>query len=190
MIYFSSDHHFDHANVIKYCGRPYAGVDEMNRDLIVRWNQQVGDEDTVIYLGDFSLGERPIVEILPVLNGKKLLIAGNHDRVHPAWHRNKAQKAANKKAIYAANGFDEVLLNDICYIGETAVNLCHFPYTGDHTSAGERYPQYRPKDDGKWLLHGHVHQLWKKRGKMINVGVDVWDFFPVSIERIEAEMKK
>jgi calcineurin-like phosphoesterase family protein len=62
-IYFSSDHHFSHSNVIKYCNRPYTSVQEMNEDLIQRWNNQVKPEDTVYYLGDFSLGKNAVREI-------------------------------------------------------------------------------------------------------------------------------
>lgn len=57
-------------------------------------------------------------------------------------------------------------------------HLCHFPYTGDHT-AEDRFQKYRPKDDGRILLHGHVHQAYKVKGRCINVGVDVWDLKPV-----------
>ncbi len=61
-VYFTADTHFNHANVLKYCARPFASIDEMNRELIARWNALVGPEDTV-YHGDArgnpqSLSER------------------------------------------------------------------------------------------------------------------------------------
>lgn len=80
-VLFSSDTHFDHANIIKYCARPYADVESMNRDLIERWNSVVGPLDTIIHLGDFSLGKQSPSEFLRKLNGKrKILVRGNHDR--------------------------------------------------------------------------------------------------------------
>ena len=80
--FFTSDTHFNHANVIKYCGRPFGSAEEMNREMIARWNAVVGPEDTVYHLGDFALGkfaEAPV--FLRQLNGaRKILIRGNHDR--------------------------------------------------------------------------------------------------------------
>jgi calcineurin-like phosphoesterase family protein len=48
----------------------------------------------------------------------------------------------------------------------------------------QRYSQFRPIDKGQWLLHGHVHEKWLHRKRMINVGVDVWNFTPVSEAQI------
>lgn len=80
-VFFTSDTHFGHANIIKYCARPYSSVEEMNRDLIERWNSVVGPLDTIYHLGDFSLGKVDPSDILRKLNGKrKILIRGNHDR--------------------------------------------------------------------------------------------------------------
>lgn len=80
MIYFTSDTHFGHKNIIKYCGRPFADVEEMNRELVLRWNARVNARDTVYHLGDFAfLGKTRAAEILQALNGDKVLIIGNHD---------------------------------------------------------------------------------------------------------------
>lgn len=71
MIYFTSDPHYGHANVIKYCSRPFASVDEMTRVLITNWNKVVTPEDIVYCLGDFSLSTRPAEAITQKLNGIK-----------------------------------------------------------------------------------------------------------------------
>ena len=55
----------------------------------------------------------------------------------------------------------------------------HFPYEGDSHDE-DRFTRWRPVDDGAWLLHGHVHTSWQVNGRQINVGVDVWDYAPVS----------
>ena len=60
------------------------------------------------------------------------------------------------------------------------VTMCHYPYTD------ERYPELCPVDNGSWLIHGHVHDEWQINGRQINVGVDVWDYTPVSIETIRS----
>jgi calcineurin-like phosphoesterase family protein len=59
------------------------------------------------------------------------------------------------------------------------VLACHFPYRGDSHDQ-DRYVEHRPVDEGAWLLHGHVHERWRVLDRMINVGVDVWDYRPVS----------
>ena len=74
MIYFTSDTHFGHANIIKYCKRPFANVDEMNIALVAAWNAKVKPEDTVYHLGDVTFKR---LDMVPLLNGTKILIRGN-----------------------------------------------------------------------------------------------------------------
>lgn len=81
-IWFTSDHHFGHANIIKYCNRPYNSVAHMNALMVSAWNSVVEPEDTVYYLGDFAMQPHMVTAILPTLNGTKVLIAGNHDKCH------------------------------------------------------------------------------------------------------------
>ena len=80
MIWITSDHHFNHENVIKYARRPFKSVGEMNEVMVKNWNELVGKDDLVIHLGDFSLGSkkerRPLRERL---NGTIVLILGSHD---------------------------------------------------------------------------------------------------------------
>ena len=81
-VFFTSDCHFDHANIIKYCSRPFETAEEMNRQLILNWNKVVSWDDTVFILGDFCFGQRTRWEkILPQLNGYKYLVLGNHDKL-------------------------------------------------------------------------------------------------------------
>jgi len=185
MIFFTSDHHFGHSNIIKYCSRPFVSVEEMNHEMIRRWNSVVKPEDTVYYLGDFSLVLEPVRAIAPQLNGRKILIMGNHDRCHPL---NSKKRVTEAEPIYRESGFTELLLETTLDIAEQQVRLCHFPHASEPDS--ERYNEgsmkkYRPQDNGDWLLCGHIHEKWKTKNKMINVGVDVWDFYPVPISEIE-----
>jgi len=79
-IFITSDHHFGHRNIIRYCNRPFSSIEEMNEEMISRWNSVVSPTDVVIHLGDFSFGdERMIHEIRKRLNGEIILILGNHD---------------------------------------------------------------------------------------------------------------
>ena len=94
-VYFTSDLHFYHANVIKYCNRPYFSVEEMNKDLIYQWNSEVCSNDDVYCLGDFSLAFRPVELYSSVLNGKKYLLPGNHDFCHS--YNKKSRSTENRE---------------------------------------------------------------------------------------------
>lgn len=73
MIFYISDTHFGHENIIKICNRPYQNIQEMNEDIIKRWNNKVKPEDNVYFLGDFTYktSSCDAIEVLKRLNGKK-----------------------------------------------------------------------------------------------------------------------
>ena len=79
MIYFISDTHFSHSNIIKYCNRPFNNVDIMNEALINNWNSIVNKNDIVYHLGDFTIDYDNLGELVKKLNGKIYLIRGNHE---------------------------------------------------------------------------------------------------------------
>lgn len=110
------------------------------------------------------------------LHGRKVLLTGNHDR---CWSgHEKGVEAATRRYLDA--GFDETRQGTVCLdIDDMAVRASHFPYRGDSHDR-DRFVDHRPADEGSWLLHGHVHERWKVRDRMINVGVDVWNYAPVS----------
>jgi calcineurin-like phosphoesterase family protein len=176
-IWFSADQHFGHQNIIRYCSRPFASVEEMDAELIERWNSLVAADDLVWCLGDFSMSFRRTIAISPLLKGRKKLIAGNHDRclgVRPA-------RVARRLALLAT-GWESVDERAQIEIGGHKVLLAHVPFVGNEVYPTEELDA--PRDSGDWLLHGHIHEKWLQRGRMINVGVDVWNFAPVSIETI------
>jgi calcineurin-like phosphoesterase family protein len=180
-VWFSSDLHFGHANIIKYCERPFNDVGHMNQALISGWNEVVQPGDTVWVLGDVSLGSiEDSLALVGRLNGSKLLVAGNHDRCWPS-HGPKAMRWIDR---YLEAGFAEIMPNEVSLtVGTIEVRMCHFPYRGDSHDA-DRYVDERPADHGGWLLHGHVHERWRQRDRMINVGTDAWNFRPVSDHEI------
>ena len=89
--FFTSDTHFNHANIIRFCNRPFKDVEQMNEVMIANWNNVIGKDDTVFHLGDFCLGgAAEWTKILDRLNGKIYLIMGNHDlksQQSPLWRR-------------------------------------------------------------------------------------------------------
>src|ERR1035437_4215616 len=82
MIYFTSDLHLWHSNIIRFCNRPFSSVEAMNEMLIKNWNDVVKEDDVVYCLGDISLAVRPVEAMTCRLMGKKYLVPGNHDFVH------------------------------------------------------------------------------------------------------------
>lgn len=188
-VFVTSDLHFGHVNIMKYDTNRavYLGipqpvgdkpnpdeVTEMNEAIVRLWNSQVDHTDIVWVVGDVAMGRvDETIEYVARLNGQKVLVMGNHDRPHPIMHKSD-EKTAAWRARYEEVGF-EIVDNEIItsFDGVTA-QVCHFPYTGDH-SEEERYGEYRPADAGLPLVHGHVHDLWKTNGRQYNVGIDAWD---------------
>lgn len=83
-----ADTHFGHRNIIGYCNRPFRSVEEMDETLIKNWNETVSNDDVVIHLGDFSFGTKErCAEIVKRLNGRKILIKGNHDKWSDDFYR-------------------------------------------------------------------------------------------------------
>lgn len=170
MIFFTSDTHFGHAGAIKYCRRPFATVEEMDEELIRRWNAVVEPTDTIYHLGDLSFkGKDYTARILDRLNGVMHLYRGNHDK-----------------------GFsDEWLLKwfaSVQDIGTIKVSirgqvqrivLCHYALrTWDMIH------------HGAWHLFGHSHGNMKVHiMPSLDVGVDCWSYAPVSIDEIVAKLE-
>ncbi|MDQ6617987.1 MAG: metallophosphoesterase family protein [Actinomycetota bacterium] len=176
-VWFTSDLHLGHANIISYSRRPFPDVVAMNQGLIDRWNDAVGSADDVWVLGDFALGRiETTLPLVRTLHGRKQLVSGNHDR---CWSGH-GSRAAQWIERYLDAGFHRVHQGDLGLdVAGIEVRGCHFPYIGD-SHDHDRYVEARPVDRGQWLLHGHVHERWRQRGRMINVGVDAWDYRPVS----------
>ncbi len=80
-IFVTSNTHFNHKNIIKYCHRPFKDVEEMNEAIISNWNNSVTNDDIIYHLGDFCFGAKEeLKQIFNRLNGQKYLIMGNHDK--------------------------------------------------------------------------------------------------------------
>jgi len=184
--FFTSDHHFSHTNIIKLANRMFVDAEEMNEFMIGYWNAIVKPEDIVYHLGDFALG--PIADSLPMaskLNGYKVLIPGNHDRIF----KGNKKKEINKFRRKYEQQFNSIWVNGgALTIGGINVLLSHFPYDSD--SHGEdRYKEYRFKDNGIPIIHGHIHSnkmiSRSENGTLqIHVGVDAHNYLPVPEKEI------
>jgi calcineurin-like phosphoesterase family protein len=157
----------------------------MNQEIVKRWNDWVSPNDTVYILGDVCMGKiDDSLAIASSLNGYKYLVPGNHDRVFTGY---ASEYRANKNLSlqhwyfkYEQAGL-MILPERPIYIASNGmeIQLSHFPYMSEDLR-DDRYNKYRPTNDGLWLFHGHVHNSWMKLDRQINVGVDVWQFKPVS----------
>jgi calcineurin-like phosphoesterase family protein len=164
-IWFTSDTHYGHKNIIKYCGRPFADTDEMDEAMIARWNEVVSPKDYVFHLGDFAMGPNQnerVPALRKRLNGGITLILGNHDKT---------------KAFYRVAGFEDVREyweGKLPPQGGIRVLMAHHP------------PERPLPEHGRFdlILCGHVHEEWKHKGKVVNVGVDQWNFTPVSLNTL------
>lgn len=183
--FFTSDLHFGHARIIEYCNRPFKTVDHMNHEMINRWNATVAPEDTVYILGDLAMGDLDkSLGLVAQLQGTKLLVPGNHDRVWSGYYTKGIRESDTER--YSAAGL-VIMPEQLRYTSFTTQDipaswtLCHFPDLGDSHEDVTRYAEYRPPAPmpGSILVHGHVHTAWKFHGPRINVGVDMWDFAPV-----------
>lgn len=162
-IWFTADHHFGHANIIRFCHRPFANVIEMDEAMVHRWNSAVSDDDEVWHLGGFGYrcGPNRLAEIFDQLRGRtKHLIRGNHDR------QGTLGLPWTSVQYYA----------EITVDGQTLV-LFHY--------ALRVWNRCRL---GSISLHGHGHGRLPDARKTCDVGVDAWQFKPVSLHEIRAHI--
>ena len=187
-IFFTADCHFNHANIIKFCGRPFikdGDLDDknnwvsedvkfdrcnaMNKELISRWNRKVSSDDIVYHIGDFSFGNRGSCKRFEdMLNGTIVHIVGNHDK---------------------NNGVKSYIDYCVMRFSSLMFYVKHIPPADNQIGTLES----RIMDSVDFVLCGHVHDNWKhkvisfnatKDITCINVGVDVWNFEPVGISSI------
>lgn len=178
-VFFHSDWHFNHAFVAETRG--YSSAAEHDEALIERINSRVTKRDHVFVLGDVFMGSvRAGLEQIQRVNGVKHLVLGNHDPGHPM-HRKSIPHTRRFLDV-----FESVSLHEqIRLPGGRKVLLSHFPYEGDHEDREDRYTQWRLRDEGDWLIHGHVHDAWRFNDRQINVGVDFWPY-PVDADTMAA----
>jgi calcineurin-like phosphoesterase family protein len=166
-IYFSSDTHLNHTNIIKYCSRPFDSADDMNHTIISQWNETVPSNGRVYHLGDlaFCRDDSQFRDIVTKLNGQISLIIGNHD--------NFKQVMRNKDLFVEVTNMKEIK-----HEGQK-ITLCHYAMRTWNCS-----------HHGAWHLYGHSHGLLPPYGKSFDVGVDSHGFRPISFTEVKEVMDK
>lgn len=174
--FFTSDTHYSHRNVIKYCNRPFKDEEEMNESMIANYNSVVGANDVVYHLGDFAFEkDRSILEhIMARLNGEKHIIWGNHDNLLKSvkW-KDHFHTSSDLRTIYVPAESNNGVVQRIV--------LCHYAMR-----------VWDQSHYGTWHLHGHSHGTLSDIKEILScdVGVDCWNFTPVSMEQLNAHMAK
>jgi calcineurin-like phosphoesterase family protein len=164
-VFFTADTHFGHGNVVRLSKRPFADVSVMNEALVAAWNDVVGADDVVWHLGDFAYGEGEWLDGLWWrLNGSKHLIIGNHDKENIGvltlpW--------ANAPTYMAETSVDGV-----------GIVMCHYPLRS-----------WQGVGKGAIHLFGHMHGRLAGNRQSCDVGVDAWEFRPVTLDQIATRLK-
>lgn len=183
-LFFTSDLHFYHNNIIKYVDRPFKSLKHMHETMILNWNKKVPQDGIVFILGDFIFTGNidKTREILSRLNGLKCLVLGNHDEI------NKLERDSIKELFHIVDKQLFITVNDKEIGDKQHMFLNHYPMV-----------TWRDSAKGSWQLHGHLHTspkvTLKDKGLFLNptqydVGVDNNKFTPVSYEDIKIIITK
>lgn len=170
--FYTSDVHAGHEFVARTRG--FTSAKEHDEEIVRRWNKIVSPDDIVWVAGDAALGKRSeTLEVFSDLNGRKQLIWGNHDSCFPGHANSWKFHALYLQYFETVQGYSEHRF------GGRRVMVSHFPYHADHTGA-PRYRAHRLRDEGQYLIHGHMHSKQKiTSDHEIHVGLEAWDLCPV-----------
>lgn len=183
-IFFTSDTHFYHENIIRFCNRPFSNVEEMNSTMIERWNAKVPKDGLVFHLGDFAWGGlNKYKQIREQLNGDIVLIKGNHE-----W-RNGPQNESDYEKLFL-HTTQQLFIE----IEKRKIYLNHVPFL---CYGGT----YRNDSDLIYQAFGHVHSNPSMIGKDLtrlsmlfptqyDVGVDNNNFEPISWNELDTKIKE
>jgi calcineurin-like phosphoesterase family protein len=163
--WFTADTHFGHAGALGRFKRPFRSIAEMDEALIARWNENVARGDEVWHLGDFAYRLAPdrMRDVLARLNGTKHLVTGNND----------GADTLGLGGWASVQAYREIELDGVRLV------LCHYPF---RTWNG----MYK----GAYNLHGHSHGQLAGMTRQVDVGVDVWDFRPITLDAIRARRRQ
>jgi calcineurin-like phosphoesterase family protein len=173
-VWFTSDTHFGHKKIMEYANRPFDTVEKMDEELIRAWNSVVGQDDIVYHMGDFALtNSNKTKNILNRLNGRLILIVGNHEK-----------SVMDKEAV--RERFISIKDKLETYINKQFIVMCHY---------GMRV--WNKSHHGAWMLYGHSHDSMEHEawGRSMDVGVDsaariLGEYRPFSFEEIKRIMDK
>ncbi len=174
--FFVSDCHWQHRNIIKYSNRPFTSVEDMDEQMVRKWNDTVKPDDNVFSLGDFAFGKIGYIKnILSRLNGNIVMVLGNHDQEII----DNSESLINEGYVKEITPYKEIRID-----GQF---ICLYHYGCRTWNRSHR---------GSFLLYGHSHGSLPPFGKSVDVGVDapfvlgVPSYRPLSFYEIKDYMSK
>lgn len=167
-LFFTSDEHYGHSNIIKFCKRPFKDIWEEIDVCIKNHNSVVPKGGRTYHIGDMFWRTLPLkiaLDIIHALNGQHYFIWGNHDEL-------MEENEILRKAF--------VWTKDIGVVDhDPKIVLCHYAMR-----------VWRGSHKGTWQLYGHTHNnLPEAKHLCFDSGVDAWNFFPVSIDQVREKMQ-
>lgn len=180
-IWFTSDHHFFHANILRYCAstrvmnsriQPIQNIEEMHESLIENWNAKIQPNDDVYVLGDFSFGKTEETKaLMDRLNGCLHLVRGNHDH----------KRICGLDRWEWVKDYHELKVPDEEMDLDQVIVMFHYPIES-----------WNKRHHGSFMLHGHCHGTLKSADHMarLDVGVDCHNLYPISYEEVKFLMTK
>lgn len=183
-IFFISDLHIGHKNIIKFDGRPFTDVDEMHLEMIKRWNDVVTDDDIVYYLGDLAFCRDETTKwFIHSIKGKINFILGNHDKMKDIVKFDRWENIHEYGTEIGIKDDDSLVSRGSG--GYQKIIMSHYPILS-----------WNKSHYGSWMLHGHCHgslmksnQDYYKR-KVMDVGCNVIDYTPISYQKVKGIMSK
>lgn len=177
-LFFTSDLHFNHNNIIRFCNRPFKDSKEMQEKLIENWNNTVSNNDIIFNLGDFNWfpTRHETKKLIDKLNGNKYFLLGNHDTI-------QMYELINDENFHLCQDITTIhLYKDNIYY---EIVLCHYPLAC--------YPHSIHKN--VYQFFGHIHTLkdtplteFEKpltlNPNQMDVGIDRWDYKPIEFNEL------
>lgn len=183
-LYFTSDLHFGHRNVIRFCSRPFENEKDMESGLIANWNTTVGPKDIIFSLGDFSwfTGRHQVKKLVEQLQGEKYFIPGNHckEGMYELVNDSQFHECSDIVHLFVRGTegdprFAEAKVFELV--------LCHYPLAcwshSDHPNCYQFFGHIHSQADTALTEFGL--ELPIKTGKQMDVGTDRWDYKPIEM---------
>ena len=183
-IYLTSDLHFGHRNVIKFCNRPFTDEKDMLQGLIKNWNEKVKQNDFIFSLGDFSwwTGRHEVKKLVNVLRGRKYFVPGNHCKEgmyelvdDPDFH-----ECSDVVVLYVRGQEGDPRFKDVKVY---EIILSHYPLMcyshSDYANAYQFFGHIHSQSGTQLTEFGKV--LPVKEGKQMDVGTDRWGYTPIDL---------
>ncbi len=160
MIWFTADFHLSHANIIKYCNRPFKDVETMDEMILKNLEKKINSGDVLYFLGDLTFKEKIAITFFERFSYCDIhYIVGNHD----------SRQVINLAKEYCKSVSQ---LKDIKLENQN-ITLCHYAMR-----------VWNKSHFNSWQLYGHSHGRLDPIGKQHDVGVDNCDFNPISFKEL------